>query len=122
MLPPRIVRRVLLGPALIVLTVLAVTGLPVLLIVGAGLSTFTRGRWRPLRLLWMALLYLLLESAALVALFALWVGSGFGTSSSRRRRTTTGRCSSSAAMRDPATPSSSCTRCSTGTTGSRGSC
>ena len=78
MLPPRIVRRVLLGPALIVLTVLAVTGLPVLLIVGAGLSTFTRGRWRPLRLLWMALLYLLLESAALVALFALWVGSGFG--------------------------------------------
>ena len=46
--------------------------------------------WRPRRrrccpagggrcgLLWMVLLYLLLESVALVALFALWVASGFG--------------------------------------------
>ena len=78
MLPPVLVRRLLLAPAAILVTVLAVTTLPVLLLVGAALSTVLPGRWRPLRLIWMALLYSVLESAALVALFALWVVSGFG--------------------------------------------
>lgn len=78
MLPPALARRLLLGPAVIVLTALLVTSLPVLLLVGAALSTVLPGRWRPLRLLWMVLLYLMLESLALVVLFALWVGSGFG--------------------------------------------
>jgi 1-acyl-sn-glycerol-3-phosphate acyltransferase len=77
-LPPVVVRRLVLGPAIIVLTVLAFTGLPLLLLVAAAASTVLPGRWRPLRLLWMVLLYLVLESVALVALFALWVASGFG--------------------------------------------
>jgi 1-acyl-sn-glycerol-3-phosphate acyltransferase len=77
-LPPTVVRRLVLGPAIIVLTLLAFTGLPVLLLVAAGASTVLPGRWRPLRLLWMVLLYLALEALALVALFALWVASGFG--------------------------------------------
>jgi 1-acyl-sn-glycerol-3-phosphate acyltransferase len=78
MLPPVLVRRLVLAPAMLVLTVVAVTGLPVLLLVGVALATILPGRWRALRLLWMVLLYLLLESVALVALFGLWVGSGFG--------------------------------------------
>jgi 1-acyl-sn-glycerol-3-phosphate acyltransferase len=78
MLPPVAVRRLVLAPSLIVLTVLAITGLPLLLLVAAAASTVLPGRWRPLRLLWMVLLYLVLESAALVVLFALWVASGFG--------------------------------------------
>ncbi len=78
MLPPVWLRRLVLGPAVLALSVLAITGLPVLLVVGVLLSTFLPGRWRAFRLLWMALLYLFLEAAALVVLLALWVGSGFG--------------------------------------------
>lgn len=59
-------------------TVLLVTGLPVLLLVAALASTLLPGRWRPLRLIWMVLVYLLLESGALLVLFALWVASGLG--------------------------------------------
>jgi 1-acyl-sn-glycerol-3-phosphate acyltransferase len=73
-----IVRRVVLAPLLIVVTLLLITGLPVLLLVAAAASTVLPGRWRPLRLLWMALLYLAVESAGLIVLFALWVASGFG--------------------------------------------
>jgi len=78
MLPPLIVRRVVLAPAIIVLTLLALTTLPAVLLVAAALSTFLPGRWRALRLTWMALLYLALEAAGLIVLFVLWVGSGFG--------------------------------------------
>jgi 1-acyl-sn-glycerol-3-phosphate acyltransferase len=78
MLPPPALRRLVLAPAIIVATVLAITGLPVLLLVAAAASTVLPGRWRPLRLLWMALLYLVLESVGLVMLFCLWVASGFG--------------------------------------------
>jgi 1-acyl-sn-glycerol-3-phosphate acyltransferase len=78
MLPPVLLRRVLLAPAVVLLALLAVTSLPVLLIVAAALSPLLPGRWRPLRLLWLVLLYLLIEAAAVLALFGLWVGSGFG--------------------------------------------
>jgi 1-acyl-sn-glycerol-3-phosphate acyltransferase len=78
MLPPLALRRLVLAPAVIVATVLAITGLPVLLLIAAAASTVLPGRWRPLRLLWMALLYLVLESVGLVMLFGLWVASGFG--------------------------------------------
>ncbi len=78
MLPPLLVRRVLLAPAFIVLTFLAITTLPVLLIVAAAISTVLPGRWRALRLLWMVLLHLVLESVMLLVMFGLWVASGFG--------------------------------------------
>lgn len=78
MLPPVLVRRLVLAPALVALTAVLITGLPVLLLLGLALSTVLPGRWRPLRLLWMTLLFLILESVALVALSVLWVASGFG--------------------------------------------
>jgi len=78
MLPPPALRRLVLAPAVIVATLLTITGLPVLLLVAAAASAVLPGRWRPLRLLWMALLYLVLESVGLVMLFGLWVASGFG--------------------------------------------
>jgi 1-acyl-sn-glycerol-3-phosphate acyltransferase len=77
-LPPTVVRRVVLAPLLIAFTLLAITGLPVLLLLATALSTVLPGRWRVLRLMWMAVLYLALESAGLVAMFGLWVASGFG--------------------------------------------
>jgi hypothetical protein len=45
----------------------------VLLLAGVLLSTFLPGRWRALRLLWIALLYLLLEAGAVIVLGSLWL-------------------------------------------------
>lgn len=78
MLPPLLVRRLVLAPGLVVLTLVVLTGLPVLALVALAASTMLPGRWRALRLLWMAMLHLALETAVLVALFGLWVASGFG--------------------------------------------
>ncbi|HET6626197.1 MAG TPA: 1-acyl-sn-glycerol-3-phosphate acyltransferase [Nocardioidaceae bacterium] len=71
-------RRVVLAPAVIVLTALLLTTVPLWLIIAAVLSPLFPGRLRPLRLLWLAILHLVLESAMLVELFGLWIASGFG--------------------------------------------
>jgi 1-acyl-sn-glycerol-3-phosphate acyltransferase len=77
-LPPRIVRRLVLVPLLLVITVALVLGLPLLLILAAAASPLLPGRWRALRLLWFSLVWLAMESVALFACLALWVASGFG--------------------------------------------
>ncbi len=74
----RLLRRVVLAPALVVLTVLILTTLPVWLIVAALLTPMVQGRLRPLRVLWIVLLHLVLESLILIELFGLWIASGFG--------------------------------------------
>ena len=56
----------------------AAFALPVLVFAAAIASPALPGRWRPLRLLAFALVYLALESLGLVAAFLLWVASGFG--------------------------------------------
>jgi 1-acyl-sn-glycerol-3-phosphate acyltransferase len=73
-----LLRRLVVAPAMVVATVLLLTTLPVWLLVGALLSPFVPGRLRPLRLLWIALLHMVLESVILVVLLLLWVVSGFG--------------------------------------------
>jgi 1-acyl-sn-glycerol-3-phosphate acyltransferase len=78
MLPPRILRRLVLAPLLPVVTVGLLFTLPFLLIVAAALSPWLPGRWRALRLLWFGLMWLTLESVALLACLGLWVASGFG--------------------------------------------
>lgn len=78
MIPPRWIRRVLLAPAAVVLAVVVVGSLPVWLLAAAAISPLVPGRLRPLRVLWLAVVYLTLEAAALIVLFGLWVGSGFG--------------------------------------------
>jgi 1-acyl-sn-glycerol-3-phosphate acyltransferase len=77
------VRRFVLAPAAVVLTMAVWITLPLWLIVAAALAPLLPGRWRPLRLLWMAVLYLTAESVLLVVMFGLWLASGFG----RRIRT-----------------------------------
>jgi 1-acyl-sn-glycerol-3-phosphate acyltransferase len=77
-LPPRWVRRIVLAPAVPVLTLLAVTSLPVVAIAAAFASIWLPGRWRPLRILWFTLVFLVVESLMLVWLLGLWVASGFG--------------------------------------------
>ncbi len=78
MLPPRVVRRLVLAPLVFVLTVAAIVGLPVLVLVALFTSVPARRQRRGLRVLGLAVGWLLLESAALVACLALWVSSGFG--------------------------------------------
>jgi len=76
-LPPRRVRRIT-GPLLIGALVVVVVLLPVLVVVAVLASVFLPGRWRGLRLLSFALVYLALEVAGLLAAAVLWVRSGFG--------------------------------------------
>jgi 1-acyl-sn-glycerol-3-phosphate acyltransferase len=77
-LPPRWVRRLVLAPATVLLAVLVVATTPVWLIVAAAVSPLLPGHPRPLRLLWFAVVYLVWDAAALVALLGLWLASGFG--------------------------------------------
>jgi 1-acyl-sn-glycerol-3-phosphate acyltransferase len=76
-LPPRWVRRPL---SLVVVLGLGFTAtlLPLLVVVAVLLSAVVPGRWRVLRLLGFALVYLLLEAVGLVIALVLWVASGFG--------------------------------------------
>jgi len=76
-LPPTWVRRPF---ALLVIVGLfaVVTLLPLLVLLAIGLSAIVPGRWRVLRLLAFAFVYLLLEVAGIAVAFVLWVVSGFG--------------------------------------------
>jgi 1-acyl-sn-glycerol-3-phosphate acyltransferase len=78
-----LLRRFVVAPAMIGLTLSLWVTLPVWLIVAAALSPVLPGRWRALRLLWMLVVYVTLESIILVVLLGLWLASGFG----RRIRT-----------------------------------
>jgi 1-acyl-sn-glycerol-3-phosphate acyltransferase len=76
-LPPRFIRRLVLAPLVLLLTVGALALSPLLLL--AALAVPSRnGRRRATRLFWFGLTWLVLESAALVASLGLWIASGFG--------------------------------------------
>ncbi len=77
-MPPVWVRRLVLAPAVVLLAVVLLTTLPVWLIVGVALSPFMPGHLRVPRLIWLAIVYVVWDAAALVALAALWVAAGFG--------------------------------------------
>lgn len=78
-----LVRRGVVAPAIVGLTVLLWITLPVWLLVAAVLSPLLPGHWRALRLLWLAIVYLTCESLLLATMLGLWFASGFG----RRIRT-----------------------------------
>jgi 1-acyl-sn-glycerol-3-phosphate acyltransferase len=77
-LPPRWFRRLVLAPAAIGLTVAVLVTLPVWLLGAAAVSPLLPGRMRALRVLWVAVVAMVLESVALLALFVLWLAAGFG--------------------------------------------
>jgi 1-acyl-sn-glycerol-3-phosphate acyltransferase len=77
-LPPRIVRRLLFPPLVFLLTLGAIVLAPVLLLLALVAMPSRSGRRRALRLIWFALAWLLMESAALIACLGLWIVSGFG--------------------------------------------
>jgi hypothetical protein len=77
--PSRIVRRLVLAP-LVVLVCVALTALAPLLLAGALVADAVRRRagFGSTRLIAFGLAYLATEAAMIVALFVLWIGSGFG--------------------------------------------
>jgi 1-acyl-sn-glycerol-3-phosphate acyltransferase len=77
-LPPVWLRRTVIAPTVVVLAVVVVTTLPVWLLAALFATAFVRGRFRLLRVVWLAVVYLVWDAAALLCLFALWVASGLG--------------------------------------------
>ena len=74
----RLVRRLVLAPAVVLLAVLVWTTLPLWFLLAVAVSPLAPGRWRVPRLLWMFVVYLTAEAVLLVVLLGFWVGSGFG--------------------------------------------
>ncbi len=81
MLPPKVVRRLVLAPALIVLALalLALSPLLALLALLFGMAGLSRaGQMRNLRLVSFAVVWLTAEIVTLFMLLGLWIVSGFG--------------------------------------------
>jgi 1-acyl-sn-glycerol-3-phosphate acyltransferase len=81
MLPPRLIRRLVLAPLMIVLAagfIVLSPFLAVLALVSGLLARSRAGQMRSLRLVGFALAWFVAETAALIVLAGLWVVSGFG--------------------------------------------
>ena len=81
MLPPRLIRRLVLAPLVVVIAVALAACFPLLAVVAAVFGLVARarpGRMRGLRLLWFAVVWLAAETVALFTCLGLWVASGFG--------------------------------------------
>jgi 1-acyl-sn-glycerol-3-phosphate acyltransferase len=77
LLPPRILRRLVLAPLVIVVTVFMLVTLPLWLIVTAAASLrLPPPQRRGLRFVWFGVAWLTLESAVLIACLWLWVAGG----------------------------------------------
>jgi len=77
-LPPAWVRRFVLAPSVVLLAFVLLATLPAWLIVGVALSPLLPGHLRVPRLIWLAIVYIVWDAAALISLAALWLASGFG--------------------------------------------
>jgi 1-acyl-sn-glycerol-3-phosphate acyltransferase len=81
MLPPRLIRRLVLAPltAVIAIAVIVLFPLLAILMVIFGMLGHSRpGRMRALRLLFFALVWLFADTAAVFMCLGLWIVSGFG--------------------------------------------
>jgi 1-acyl-sn-glycerol-3-phosphate acyltransferase len=72
------VRRLVFAVVLLALAGAAVVALPLTLVLAGALSPLVPGRRRPLRLLWIALVHVLLEAVLILVMLDLWVASGLG--------------------------------------------
>ena len=78
MLPPVWVRRLVIAPAVVLLSVALLATLPVWLLLALAASPLVSGHLRVPRLVFLAIAYLVWDAAALVCLAALWLASGCG--------------------------------------------
>ena len=75
--PPRLIRRLVLAPLILAMDAVLLLVAPVLLLLAAVLSPLY-GAWRPVRLVWIVLVFAARHLACTVACLGLWVASGFG--------------------------------------------
>ena len=81
MLPPRLIRRLVLAPLAVVIALAVVVLFPLLALLILGFELLRRvrpSRRRGLRLLHFAVIWLTAETAALFMCLGLWIASGFG--------------------------------------------
>jgi 1-acyl-sn-glycerol-3-phosphate acyltransferase len=81
MLPPRLIRRLVLAPLAIVIATAVALLFPLLALLSVIVELLARsrpGRMRSLRLLFFALVWLFADTAALFMCLGLWIASGFG--------------------------------------------
>ena len=78
MLPPVWVRRLVIAPLVVALAFVLFTTLPVWLILAVAASPLVPGHLRVPRLIFLAIVYIVWDAAALVSLAALWLASGCG--------------------------------------------
>ncbi len=81
MLPPRLIRRLVLAPLAIVVAIAVAVLFPLLAVLTWIVGPLRRpgtGRNRPLRLLFFALVWLFADTSALFMCLGLWIASGFG--------------------------------------------
>ncbi|MEX1009244.1 MAG: 1-acyl-sn-glycerol-3-phosphate acyltransferase [Acidimicrobiia bacterium] len=76
--PPRIVRRLVVAPLVIVLCLVLIVLSPVILVVAAVVDLIRRDGARLFLLTLFGVAYLVLEVVGIMALFGLWILSGFG--------------------------------------------
>ena len=77
-MPPVVIRRLVIAPAVVALAVALLTTLPVWMILALAASPLVPGHLRVLRFTWLSIVYVVWDAAALIALFGLWVAYGFG--------------------------------------------
>ncbi len=81
MIPPRLIRRLVLAPLAVVVAIATAVLFPLLALLSLVFGLLGRdrpGRMRSMRVLFFALIWLFAESAALFMCLGLWVASGFG--------------------------------------------
>jgi 1-acyl-sn-glycerol-3-phosphate acyltransferase len=78
MIPPKVVRRIVLAPFVVLLSVSLVVLFPLLGLAFVLVGLANRRGFRAFRLLCFAVIWLLAETAALFMCFGLWIASGFG--------------------------------------------
>jgi 1-acyl-sn-glycerol-3-phosphate acyltransferase len=67
-----------IDPGIVLGVLVAVLSLPLVVPGAAFASRYVPGKWRIARIVWFLFLYLVIEAGALIAMFGLWVASGFG--------------------------------------------
>jgi 1-acyl-sn-glycerol-3-phosphate acyltransferase len=77
-LPPTWLRRILLAPLMIAAALVMLALTPLWLLIALALTSLVPGRFRLPRVLWLVTVYLLWDAALVIAMFALWIASGFG--------------------------------------------
>jgi 1-acyl-sn-glycerol-3-phosphate acyltransferase len=76
--PPRLVRRLIIGPLSFAVALLGIAISPVVLLITAIVDLFLPGSFRTTRLVAVLVVFLMCEIAGMTAALVLWIASGFG--------------------------------------------